>query len=487
MGGASIAYLDSPAAVVHNPANLAATQDSQQEFDITTLMVQLQGSFAGAQNTQESPWIIAPLPLMGYQKRISDRWTAGAAFYFALGFGGGYNKVKQYGTGKPCTTSLMQILTFPTADSVALNNDAINNDYCPPSPRKESVQLAIMELAFPFSYEVTDNLRLGVALRFPFGSFSQKTSEDITGAFGDPNHPVGSYGLGYAQVQSKMWGIGNPGILLGATYDVTPYFSVAATYRSKVTTTMKGKTQMFLDSNILVKEAMDQLGGLPVGELATLLNSIPEIGPLLAAQTSDTLGSFANRIATDIDSKLSFSIGKEIVLGMALKVTPNVLFAADWKHLYTADANKNFIVNLTEPLFEQTGLSSLGQTLNWKDAYLWCFGLEFSLPQNQKFRVGYSVGNSATPATYANAFTPPPADKQDSYYVGYGFVDGKWNFDFGFNYAKVDYTIPQPYDSNGNPVDTPTCRPGQLVKSGCPGPMGVKQYMVSMSANYKLP
>lgn len=487
MGGASVAYLDSPAAVLHNPANLASTRDSQYQFDISALIVKLRGSFAGPENTRDSPWIVAPLPFTGYQTRVSDDITMGAALYFATGFGGGYKKVTQYGTGKPCTSDLSQVLILPSDGGVFLNNDALNNDYCPPSGRDETVQLALLELAFPISYEVNDDLRLGVSIRFPFGTFEQQTSEDITGAFGDPDHPVGSYGLGYAQVESKMWGYGNPGVLLGVTYDATSYLSLAATYRSKVTTTMRGKTQLYLDSNILVHQALNSLGGLPVGDLANLLNSIPDIGPLLAAQTSDNLSSFANRIASDIDSKISWSTSKEIVLGMALRVTPDVLFAADWKHLYLADANKEFIVQLTEPLFEQTGLNKLGQKLNWHDAYLWCFGVEYNLDDSQRLRFGYSVGNSATPPEYANAFTPPPADKQDSFYLGYGFAQGKWKFDVGFNYAKVKYVIDQPYDADGNPVDTPTCRPGQLVKSGCPGEMGVTQYMISLSANHVLP
>ncbi len=256
MGGAGIAYLDSPAAALHNPANLASTRDTQHQFDISALFVKLKGSFAGPENVTESPWIIAPLPLQGYQKRVSDDMTMGVALYFATGFGGGFEDVEQYGTGKPCTSRLDQVLQIQPGSGAVLNNAALNNDFCPPFGRDERVEIAVLELAFPVSYEVSDDLRVGISFRLPFGTFEQTTSEDIAGAFTGPMTPVGSFGLGYAQVESKMWGVGNPGVLLGVTYDVTSYFSVAATYRSKTTTTMRGDTQLFLDSNLLIQQAM---------------------------------------------------------------------------------------------------------------------------------------------------------------------------------------------------------------------------------------
>lgn len=484
MGGAGIAYLDSPAAAMHNPANLAATVDSQYQFDITFLMVQLEGSFAGPDHVEKSPWIIAPLPFTGYQKRISDDVTAGVALYMSVGFGGGYEDVKQYGTGRECTRSVTDIFIVPQGGgSVTLNPDAQYNDYCPPYGRDETVQLALFELAFPFSYEVTDDLRVGLSLRLPFGMFTQQTSEDIVGAFVPPDQAAGSYGLGYTQVESTMYGYGKPGFLLGVTYDVTPYLKVAATYRSKVTTTMKGKTNLYLESNVLTKPALDALGGLNIGEYADLINSIPQLGPLLNASASQNLSGFAKSIAEDIDSKIDWSTSQAVELGFALQITPNLMFATDWKHLYLEDSNKEFVVQLEEPLFKATGLDHLGQTLNWKDVYGWSFGLEYRVDDEQAVRFGYSNGNSATRPEYHNAFTPPPADYQDSFYIGYGIKSGVWQYDIAFNYAVVEYEIKQPYDADGNPVDPDTCRPGQLVKSGCPGKSSVSSAFLGLSAN----
>lgn len=486
MGGAAIAYIKSPAAAIHNPANLAATVNTQHQFDITSLLVKLEGSFAGPDNVQSSPWIIAPLPFTGYQKRLTDDITAGYALYMAVGFGGGYDNVKQYGTGRQCTRQISDVFVV-SSGSIVLNSDAQMNDYCPPHGRSEEVNLALFELAFPFSYEITDKLRVGLSLRLPFGMFTQKTSEDIVGAFVPPELAAGSYGLGYTQVESKMYGTGNPGFLFGITYDVTDYFSVAATFRSKVTTVMKGETSLYLDSNIVTQPAIGALGGLTIGEYAELINSIPLVGPLLNASSNSTLGEFARDIAEDIDSEISWSTSKHIELGFALQVTPNLLFAADWKHQFLAESNKAFIVELKDPLFQATGLDQLGQQLNWKDVYSWSFGLEYALAENRQLRFGYSMGNSATPPAYHNAFTPPPADKQDAYYVGYGFKSGKWQYDMGFSYGFVEYEIKQPYDADGNPVDPPTCRPGQLVKSGCPGKSSVTAIFLSLAANYILP
>ena len=485
MGGAGIAYLDSPAAVMHNPANLVEVEKTQNQTNFTLLAVKLGGSFAGPDHFQESPWIAVPLPFWGYTTKYSEDLSIGASLYLALGFGGGYEDVKRYGTGKPCTRQPSDVIIDDGNGGIILDPDAIDNDLCLSEGRDEMVNLAIFELAFPFSYRVTDRLKIGAAIRFPFGMFEQQTSEDFAGAFTDPMTPVGSYGMGYTQVKSKMYGYGKPGFLLGVTYDVTDYFSVAATYRSKVTTTMTGDTDVVLSSNILLNPALVGLGGLPVGGYADLVNSVPGVADLVSILGSDNLNGVAEKIATGIESEIKWSTSESIELGLALKLTPNLLFAMDWKRSYLEDSNKEFIVELKEPLFQMTGLDRLGQQLNWEDADSLSMGLEWSFSLDQKLRFGYSMGNSATPEAYTNAFTPPPSDKQSSFYIGYGTRYGDWVVDAGFNYAAVDYFIEQPYDEQGNPVDTSTCRPGQLVKSGCPGSQTVESIFFSFSANYQ--
>lgn len=485
MGGAGIAYLDSPAAVLHNPANLVEAETSQNQSAFTVLGVKLGGSFAGPDNYQESDWIAVPLPFWGYTDKTTENFSYGYSIYLALGFGGGYEGVDRYGTGKPCTYSPEQVIIDNGSAGVMLDPAAIDNDQCLSYGREEMVNLAIFEFAIPISYRVTDKFRVGVSFRFPFGSFEQQTTEDFAGAFTDPMTPIGSYGLGFTQVKSKMYGLGTPGVLLGATYDVTDYFSVAATYRSKTTTTMKGKTDVVLESNMLIEPALRMAGGLPVGFYADLANSIPGLSQLITITGADNIYAVADRIATDIDSQIEWSTAEAVELGISLNLTPTLMFAMDWRRAFYSDSNKDFIVQLKEPIFEMSGLDRLGQQLDWMDVNVMSFGLEWNFKQDQFLRFGYSVGKSATPEAYTNAFTPPPAEKQDSLYIGYGTRYGKWLLDIGFNYASVEYSIAQPYDENGNPVDTPTCRAGQLVKSGCPGLQTVESVFIGLSANYQ--
>ncbi len=490
MGGASLAHLNSPAAVLHNPANLVETEKSQNQTNFTLLAVKMGGSFAGPDHYQESDWIAVPLPFWGYTTKVHDDLAFGASVYLGLGFGGGYSDVKRYGTGKPCTYHPNDVFIEDpdNSGSYILDPDAINNDLCLSGSREEMVNLAIFELAFPISYQVNDRLKIGASLRFPFGMFEQQTTEDFAGAFTDPMTPVGSYGLGYTQVQSKMYGYGNPGVLLGITYDITDYFTVAAAWRSQVTTTLKGDTDVVLDSNILINPALNALGGIVVPDSnADLINNyVPGLSELVSIVGGDSINGLAKQIATGIDSQLTWKTAEAIELGIALQVTPNILFAMDWKRLYLEASNEAFIVELKEPIFEVSGLDQLGQQLNWEDSDVVSMGVEWAFSLHQNLRFGYSFGNSATPPAYTNAFTPPPADRQQSYYIGYGTTRGDWVLDVGFNYAAVEYTVAQPYDENGNPVDTPTCRAGQLVKSGCPGLQTIESMFFSMSANYKL-
>lgn len=485
MGGAGLAHLNSPAATLHNPANLVEATHSQNQSAFTMLAVKLGGSFAGPDHFQESEWIAVPLPFWGYINKASDDLSYGSSVYLALGFGGGYTNVKRYGTGKTCTSHPSDVIISDGNGGVTLDPNAIDNDQCLSQGREEMVNLAIFELAFPVSYRVNDRLRVGVSFRFPFGMFEQQTTEDFAGAFTEPDSPVGSYGMGYTQVQSKMYGVGTPGVLLGVSYDVTEYLTVAAAYRSKTTTTMKGTTDVVLESNMLIDPALSMLGSLPVGDYANLVNSVPGVSNLVSIVSSDNIYNVASKIATDIDSQISWSTAEAIELGIALQVTPTVLFAMDWRRGYFSDSNKDFIVELKEPIFEVSGLDRLGQKLDWSDADVWSFGLEWNFRRDHFLRFGYSFGNSATPPAYTNAFTPPPADKQASFYFGYGTQQGRWLLDIGANMAGVEYTIDQPYDSNGNPVDPPTCRPGQLVKSGCPGRQTVESIFIGLSANYQ--
>lgn len=484
MGGAGIAHLETPAAIFHNPANLSFTRDSQYQGNFTALIVKLGGTFGGPENYQETEWLPVPLPFLGFTERVSESVVMGGAFYFALGFGGGYEDVKQFGTGRDCTSSLADIFT-ESDGFIALNPEAQNNDLCLENGREEYVGLAIFEIAAPISYELTPKLTIGASLRFPFGLFEQKTTQDILGAFTKNGEPIGSYGLGFTQVTSEMFGYGKPGFLLGINYEVFPFLRIAATYRSKITVTLRGESHMILNSNVLFDSGLDAIGDWRLGVFADLLNDIPEVGSLLSAQPSDSIQTFAYELASDIESELDWSIPKAVELGFALDVTPNLLFAVDWRHQYHEEANQEFVVRLTEPLFKETGMGELGQRLAWRDVYMWSFGLQYRYSDTLFYRVGYSRGNSATPEAYTNPFTPPPASEQDSYYFGVGLLDGPWQYDFGFNYAEVKNEIAQPLDKNGEPVDTPNCRPGQLVKSGCPGEQSVTSLFFGLSLNYR--
>ena len=485
MGGAGVAYLSSPSAALHNPANLDAVKSWQFQADVSALVVNFTASFSGPGNEQETGWVPVPLPFIGYNQRISETITLGASFYVAVGFGGGFDDVTQYGTGHECTYSVDTVIDSSAPGNFLIIADSINNDFCLEEGREEFVQLAVMEFAFPLSYRVSDRLRVGASVRLPFGIFKQKTSQDIIGAFGDSSNPLGSFGLGMAQLTSDMFGYGNPGVLLGVSYDVTPFFTVAATYRSKITVNFSGDTSIDLGSNLLIDAILDPTATLPIGLLAGMLENIEELDSLVVLLNGDNVMSFAERIATNIDSETQWHIPKAIELGFALQLSSKVMLAVDWRHQYHSEVNKELIVILNDPLFVAAGLAGLGQTLNWKDVYGWSAGVEYSLRPNMQLRLGYSAGNSATPVEYTNQFTPPPGDEQSSFYAGLGYETERWKYDYGFSYGVVGNEIEQPYDSNGLPIPTATCQPGQLVKSGCPGEQEITSLFFSMSGQLK--
>jgi len=275
--------------------------------------------------------------------------------------------------------------------------------------------------------------------------------------------------LGYARVESEFLGKGDPGVLLGVTYDLLPSLTVAATYRSEIVVDFSGESDMLLRTNPALAELFDALGGLPIGAASTIIGLVPGVGDLLSLDPSDDVDSFATRIASDIASETQFAIPKAIEVGMAWEVNPKWLVAVDFRRQYHSEspANQRINVTLTDPLF--SSLRPLGQSIGWRDVDAWNFGVEYLYSGNLKLRAGFNFGNSATTKAFNHPIGTPFAERQGSVGGGFGYTNGQWQYDFAFTYAAIEFEIPQTFDENGDVVFPDNCQPGQLTKTGCPG------------------
>jgi len=481
MGGAGLAVIDSPAAVVHNPANLAGVDSIQAELAITNMLVSLNASFSGPGREQHEN-IFVPLPFIGLTAPVGKRFTIGGSLYLAMGFGGQFSGVRRYGTGRPCIDSIDDALDVGLMwPPVQVNEAARDADYCPSEPRDESVTLAIAEFAVPVAFRLRRNLFVGAALRFPYGVLSQQTSQDIFGAL-SPDNPQGNFGLGYAQVRSSMSGFGTPGVLLGVTYAPKRWMRMAFTYRSQTRVHMTGTTQMDLRSNELIGGLLNTFGDLDVGWL-----SGTDLIPGLTIQSGDTVNTLVDRITGHIPSSTDWFMPHAFEFGVASELLDGrLLLAADFRIQLHRYANRGLTIHLDDELIESMGMGEMTQRFDWKNVYGLQIGAQLRVADDVVVRLGGSTANSATPRTTVTQFGVPPG-QQVAINTGVGLTFGKFVIDAAASYGYGgNYSIAQrPPDAQGNFTYEPNCRPGQTIKLSCPGNYHINSYFLALSLTYR--
>jgi long-chain fatty acid transport protein len=164
--------------------------------------------------------------------------------------------------------------------------------------------------------------------------------------------------------------------------------------------------------------------------------------------------TYRSRVDTDLsgttemggmkfDTKSAFNSPNRFRLGASIS-PPGVplLVAADIKYLMYADANQTSDVTITTPMGTQTTT----QRLDWKNTLGFGLGVEYKVSPMVPVRVGYSLGQSATPESTANPFTPPPGAIQ-GIHLGFGLKLPMIDLDAGGMYAFASRTI-DPSPSN---------------------------------------
>lgn len=200
IGGTGLAYLDSPAAIFHNPANLQGIDRFELSLALTAIIVDLQAPLAGPDSEDHTGWRFAPLPFFGLALRVHERVVLGLGAYVLTGYGGSYDDVE------------------------VVNGEPL------PEPMDQSATLWVAEASVSAGFRIVPELDLGLALRFPYASQRANVYQEI---FEDT----------WRDVEQDVSGVGRmPGVLLGVTARPLPELAFALTYRSKVRIDMEGTT-----------------------------------------------------------------------------------------------------------------------------------------------------------------------------------------------------------------------------------------------------
>ncbi len=181
---------------------------------------------------------------------------------------------------------------------------------------------------------------------------------------------------GMPPTDASLSGTNFAGFHLGAYYQPDPDWELAFTYRSKVNTSLSGTT---------------------------------------------TQGSTSQNTTSSFASPHTFKVGASHGLFRGA-----LLLALDFKYLLFSESNQELVTTVgTFP--------PQHQPLNWRDVLSVSFGAEYRLNPLLALRAGYSISQSATPASTANFFTVPPG-VINSFHAGAGISLTGWDFDLGALY-----------------------------------------------------
>ncbi len=218
MGITGLGFLDSPAAVIWNPANLQGTEKLALELGNQMIVVRNWAPIAGPDAHDQSDIGLGPLASGFAALRVHERVVLGAGAYILAGYGSAFADVQV-------------INGMPVAD-----------------PQDLDVTFFNAEAALSISVHVIEGLDVGFSLRLPYGRLNATVYQEIfPGTF--------------SWVEQKVSGVGYPAGLFGITYAMRPELTMAFVYRTKSRNPMDGTTEPNLPPAFVM--AIPELESIP--------------------------------------------------------------------------------------------------------------------------------------------------------------------------------------------------------------------------------
>lgn len=212
-GLTGLAWLERPAALAINPANLQGVDNLTLSLSATGIFANQFAPVEGADSQLQAPGF-GPVGAIFGAGRIHERVVIGLGVYLDAGYGAAFEDVTN-------------------ADGQCPAGSPECHD-----PQRLEVTFFQGEAALGASVRALDDphwgtLDVGLALRLPFSSQTSDTYQEVL---------PGTYG----RTEQSVFGVGLPGVRFGLTYRPTPWMSFAVSYRSKTRTTMRGDVTTFI-------------------------------------------------------------------------------------------------------------------------------------------------------------------------------------------------------------------------------------------------
>lgn len=437
MGLTGTSYLERPAALAINPANLEGIENFGFTVNFSALLVNQWAPVQGPDTRLKSGLGFGPLPAGFVAGRIAPRVVFAAGIYIETGYGSDFGGVRCI-DGAPVTPDPREGpnpagFTPDTNPQTCLNSD----------PEDLDVTFFVGEFSAGTSVRVTEEFWLGFALRLPFSKQVASLFQNVGAALNPDGDPS------YGRVRTNLGGVGFPSPRFGFTWKPHEKVQIGAMYRMYSKIRLSGTTETPL---------------FPGAEPLTL------------------------------DSRADWFIPHAVQFGLALKPNTRLLFAFEARlqfHGAKKQGNRNQTVIARLPDVATPFVTVV--PFGWRNAWSLKFGSEYRLPIDLlAIRGGFNFARSATTGGFAQYFTPPPGFS-GTFFGGLGFYfdsqDGeqkdKYALDFAAAFAFSGGTIGEEYIGTDARVpgtdDTQRlCSGAQVVRTGCPGDLGVYSWFLTL-------
>ncbi len=434
MGLTGTSFLERPAALVLNPANLEGIDKFGFTFNFSALLVNQWAPVQGPNTRLESGLGFGPLPAGFVAGRIAPRVVFAGGIYIETGYGSDFDQV----------VCLDGDVVGGPPDYTPDNNPATCTNGDPPNgpgPQDLNVSFFVGEFAAGTSIRVTDELWLGIGLRLPFSKQVADLWQNVGAALG--------FKL-YDRVKNDLGGVGFPSPRFGITWKPHRKVTFGAMYRMYSKIKLTGTTE----------------------------------SPLITGLTGENA----------LDARADWFIPHAFQVGLAYQANERLLLVFEGRmqfHAAEKSGNKTQTVVVDSPSVE---IAPIVVPFGWENAWSAKAAAEYRFPAEfVAIRGGVNFAKSATSGEWAQYFTPPPG-LSGFLSAGLGFYwddqtgaqKDKYMLDFAGAFSFSGGRIGDEYIGTEAPVPGTTddtqvlCSEEQVIRTGCPGELGVFTWFLTL-------
>ena len=430
MGLTGTTYMERASALVFNPANMEGIEKLGFTLNFTGIFTRQIAPIQGPNTEGRSGLGFGPVPSGFIAGRIAPRVVFGAGLVIETGYGSGFDGVR-------CLDGA-EVTPDPRNGPAPQFTPDTNPETClNPAGQNLDVTFFVGEASVGTSFRIHDKFWLGLALRLPFSKQVADLWQNVGAVFGQ---------LGYGRVKNDLSGVGFPSPRLGITIKPHEKVNIGIMYRMWSRIRLSGTTDT-------------EIGGNPL----------------------------------NLEASSEWNIPHALQFGLSFAANPYLLMAWELRLQFHGAKNQG---NLNQTVVAGDSFMTV-VGFGWETVWSAKYGVEYRFRKADfmSWRGGLNVARSAATEAWAQYFTPPPgvsvtgmtglgfywADRnnpnvRDKYMLDIGTLISYSGTNIGNEYIGTEQEVP-----GGGGTTEILCSGDQVVRTGCPGRIGVWTYWASVS------